>query len=209
MITPPVVVQWTDLPNGSKRCAIRFGHFEGELFVEGGRVILGPRAFDWNEADILWELVAAAFESAGCDPPGMQLVRQAIITALGAPPQDWVADWPDTAVYPLPSDPEIKAWFRKRPITATMLALEFPSMCLVRTKTGPVQYAVPGQGLCGYVDDYTPPDPKLPRGGLVVIPYPGVRTICGLCDPDRMEVVGFRGGLTPRVLADLVCTGKA
>ena len=114
----------------------------------------------------------------------------------------WARDWIFSEG--CENDPEVRGWIRSRPESIKALLIRFPPGCLVRTKEGH-SYCIPAQGCVGFVASY------FESGEIKVAHHPDdpnllafANPIPGLCDPDKLEVVGYRGGQTPKWVLDML-----
>ena len=98
--------------------------------------------------------------------------------------QEWVKDW---QVEDANITPVMIRWMRSRPYNIKEVMLKFPVECLVRATRDLV---CPAPGTVGFLAGYNE------NGTMIIVQHPD-QDLSARCDPDWLEVVGYRKGLTP------------
>lgn len=96
---------------------------------------------------------------------------------------DWIEEWQsDTELHP-----DMVDWMKTRPDCIKEVMVRFPPGCLVMANR-PLLCPIPGS--IGVVFSY------FEDGGLTILQHPE-SDLRAQCQPDWLEVVGYRGDLTP------------
>ena len=114
--------------------------------------------------------------------------------------EEWTKDWqrgePEATE-------EVVQWMSSRPRAVKDIMIRFPPACLVRSKPG-CDLMTPEPGATGFVNGYR----EKGDGTIMLLVVQGPKgRVLAECDPDWLEVVGYRSGQTPDFVRGVIGEG--